>query len=280
MALSLFFSNLALIWAGVALSQMTKATAIPVTFFVGIQLGVNQLNYDFDSKMKLLQLLCISSGVALATAGIKADQGGTSPYLGSLLVFVGVLLDAIKLNLMQTVKGKFSVLALLYYLSPCILAIQLVWAMMHSEFSKLFKYLETNPWPYPPLLMLCNVTLAFGLNFLVVAIVHQLSAITFSVSAIAKDICLVVFSVLFLSETVAPIQWMGYLVAVTGITWYNLSKIKHDEKTKNAHNKLLKDVAEESAEIEEDAEDKGSTTHATDDATTDAGSTNEAITDG
>jgi hypothetical protein len=78
-------------------------------------------------------------------------------------------------------------------------------------------------------IMLLNGIVAFTLNFAVVLLISNTSALVLTLAGIVKDILLVLLSMAVFHSPVTPLQYAGYAVALVGLNLHKEYK-KNPEK--------------------------------------------------
>mmetsp|Transcript_34688 Transcript_34688/g.92405 ORF Transcript_34688/g.92405 Transcript_34688/m.92405 type:complete len:195 (-) Transcript_34688:116-700(-) len=67
---------------------------------------------------------------------------------------------------------------------------------------------------------------AFGLVYVELALVEKLSSLTFAVLAVAKELLVVVLSMLINKDKLTPLNWLGFLITLMAIGIYKLQRKK------------------------------------------------------
>ena len=220
-AVSLMLSNLAYIYISVSLIQMIKASNTVWTYLWGLPLMLNNWN-----AYTAFNLLIIGGGVALAAFG---SIDGT--VFGMSIQLVGIIVEALRLALMQVLlqkRGlKLSPITALYYIAPAVVPLLLLIAALKGE----MQALVTKGWNFPIWMMLSNMMLAFSLNFIGLIVIKRMSAVSYVLAGICKDILLVSGASLIFGEMITTQQVIGYGIALLGLGYYN-----YPHKPKPEHN--------------------------------------------
>ncbi|KAL1510812.1 hypothetical protein AB1Y20_007096 [Prymnesium parvum] len=213
-ALSLGLGNAAYLYISVAFIQMIKASTPVAVLLVSFALRLEKPNGTLVAC-----ILIISAGIFLACA----TQVELSS-LGLALQMLAVIAEALRLglvNLLLTSRGvRFTPVAFLYYAAPlCALALLAPWAV--SELPQLSEHRFRAVRKVGCLTLLANASVAFILNLATMALIKHTSALTLNVSGVFKDLLLICYSVLVSGAVVRPVQYVGYAIAVLGVSWYS-----------------------------------------------------------
>ena len=79
--------------------------------------------------------------------------------------------------------------------------------------------------------LLANASVAFFLNIATMALIKHTSALTLNVSGVFKDLGLILWSVVVSGAVVTNVQYVGYAVALAGVTAYSAYKRNLAAKT-------------------------------------------------
>lgn len=198
------------------LKAFTPVAVLIFSFFAGL---------EKTSWAELYIVLVICVGVAMTSVGevYFSYVGFTYQSLAILfestrLVLTNVLLKALKLDPLSS----------LYYVAPlCAFFIGiacLIFEVRDLPFDRMIQqdFILT---------MLLNGCVAFALNVAVVLLISNTSALVLTLAGIAKDILLVVFSVIVFGSPVTPLQYAGYSVALLGLNLHKEYKKNPDRIT-------------------------------------------------
>jgi drug/metabolite transporter (DMT)-like permease len=164
-------------------------------------------------------VLLISSGVFLSSIGEL--QFNTFGFVLQLLAVISDALRTTLLDLLLSSKAKrVDSLSVLYYIAPpCGLLVSL--GFVYFELNNLINYFYSTPLTLQfALLIFLNGALAFSLNISVILLVGGSSALLMGVCGPAKDILVVVLSVIVFGNPVTVVQVAGFSVSLFGLYLY------------------------------------------------------------
>ncbi|PNY27038.1 sugar phosphate/phosphate translocator [Tolypocladium capitatum] len=207
---SLVCSNFAYIYLSVPFIQMLNA-ANPAAVLV-----VSWLWRVVDPSLTtLLNMLLIVAGAALASLGEIQFS-----LVGFLFQVGGIVFGAIRLVMIQVLvsrKGmKMDPLVGLYYFAPACAAMNLAVA----SFVELPRF-ETADLAEAGLgLLFLNAVVAFALNITTVHLIGKTSGLVMALTGIFKNIILIAASVIIWNTQITAMQFAGYTIALTGLTYH------------------------------------------------------------
>ena len=221
-ALSLGMGNAAYLYISVAFVQMLKALTPVAVMLVSFVIGIEQPSYSLA-----VCIVLISLGI-----GISCAAQVEISMIGTTLQLAAVVAEALRLglvNVLITSRGlRFSPLAFLYYVAPlCAASLIVPWAVTELPSLSRHRFAAIRHVGVP--MLLANASIAFFLNLATMALIKHTSALTLNVSGVFKDLLLIAWSVLISGATVTPVQYMGYAIAIVGVSWYS-----HYQRTKKA----------------------------------------------
>ncbi|KAH7097344.1 TPT-domain-containing protein [Auriculariales sp. MPI-PUGE-AT-0066] len=213
MSASLILSNMAYLHLSVAFIQMLKAfNAVAVLL---ISWGARTA----EPNRKLFGIvMMISVGVAMTSVGERRFE-----MLGFIIQALAVCFEASRLVMIEFLLHgvKMDPLVSLHFFAPVCALINLV-AMFAWEGLAPFYALPDLAWW--PLILLSNALVAFGLNVAAVFLIGVGSGLILTLAGVLKDIILVTSSVLIFGTPIAPLQILGYSIALAGLVLYRTTK--------------------------------------------------------
>ena len=207
-ALSLALGNQAYLYLSVSFIQMLKAFTPVAVLMAGSVFGIEK-----PTVVQLSIVLAISLGVSITAVGELRFS-----TLGFMFQLGGILAEASRLVLADKVlkELKLDSLSAIYYIAPVSFAtIAMGFLLFESDRFPWFDACTTHA----PVLLLNGVA-AFALNIAIVLLISHTSALVLSLGGIFKDILLVLFSYLFFSAPVTPLQLFGYVIALASMNLY------------------------------------------------------------
>ncbi|KAL7006547.1 hypothetical protein EMMF5_003968 [Cystobasidiomycetes sp. EMM_F5] len=214
---SLIFSNMAYLTLSVSFIQMLKAFVSVAVLGMSVLMGL-----EVPTKRTLVIVLCISSGVALASYG-EIDFA----LSGFICQALGIIFEAARLVAIQKLLHglKMDPLVSLYYFAPVCAALNFVLLLTYEGLGPVY-----SSWSQlGPIILITNAACAFCLNVAVVFLIGCASSLVLTLSGVLKDILLVTASVVFMGSIVTGPQIIGYGVALLGLVAFKTKKETMDE---------------------------------------------------
>lgn len=164
-----------------------------------------------------MSLVPICVGVALACAGdLHFDITG-------LLAALTSALSQTLMNIsIKSVKAKYEYSGIQAFLGMTILCSLLTLPMLLAVDSKISSlhssFVNGDSWP----MILTGIAslayhIEYALNFIFVGYV---SSVTFSVSDIARRICIITVGSVMFNKALTSMNWVGIVIAICGVLWY------------------------------------------------------------
>lgn len=208
-AVSLVTSNAALSMLDVPLIQMMKALNPVIIYTVSLLIGLDKPNRR------------VACSVVVVSLGVMVTMYGSSKlsYVGVAIQAVSILSDALRITAVQATlhssKCDIDPISMLYLVSPWT-SLLLWFAASVVEFPHI-----TGISNIPLHLIGTSVGLAFALNVIGYMFIKASSALTLSLTGIAKDVALAAIACFFFGNTVTVVQILGYAIALGGMVFYN-----------------------------------------------------------
>jgi drug/metabolite transporter (DMT)-like permease len=210
-AATLAFGNAQYLFMGMALIQFLKAfTPMVVTLFTLVLLKKRQ------SSQVWLALVVTCFGTSLTAVGdMKLN------LLGLVLAACSSSTEAVRLVLTQYALQdcRFTLLESQYFLAPagavCLLLVSWFFEREKLLASGDLAKLHDNPGTF----LVCG-SLGFGVQMLTSSVIKLTSSTTVKVLSQLRNALVVLSGVLLYGEVVSPLQLVGYVVSVIGITRY------------------------------------------------------------
>lgn len=188
---------------------MLKAFIPVCVLILGIFIGI-----DNPSRIQLAIVSMISTGVFISSYGeLLFSLTGFLFQLGAIFAESSrlVLSDRLLKDL------KLDALSMVYYQSPvCFLFISVAFILFELDRFPITIFMDKF---LLGMLLLSGIA-AFGLNIAVVLLITHSSALTMTLGGIAKDILLVILSMIIFLSPVTPTQMFGYSISLSGMNLY------------------------------------------------------------
>ncbi|GFZ48365.1 LOW QUALITY PROTEIN: hypothetical protein JCM24511_06113 [Saitozyma sp. JCM 24511] len=209
---SLILSNVAYVHLSVSFVQMLKAFIPVLVLIIQLVSGLQSYNH------LLMGVICLTcAGCFIAASGeVRFSVFGLVCQTSAVIV----LLKEYKMDPLTSIamyapsntsesKADDEI---------CVVIIGMIMPVVEGA----------EPWLYVldrvgiPLLLV-NGALAFALNIAGVLLIDSAGSVVLTLSGVCKDILLITLSVLILGSAIAPIQVLGYMVALTGLISFRLT---------------------------------------------------------
>jgi len=216
-AVSLVLGNAAYLYISVAFVQMLKASTPVAVLLCSFAFQLEKPTFTLAGF-----ILLISTGIATSCLNeIQISVPGVAIQMGA------VAAEALRLcliNMLMTSRGlKLSPFGTLYYVAPaCAMCLLLPWIYMegvplaHHQFMPVRKVGAA--------ILLSNASIVVCLNLATMALIKKTSALTLNVAGVFKDIGLILWSVFVSGAVVSKLQYVGYAIALVGVTGYSQYK--------------------------------------------------------
>lgn len=201
---------------------MSLQAGTPASIYViGILLGTEKLQLT-----QAVKVLVVCMGVGIASHGDL-----TLTLAGFLLQAGSIVMDALRCCFLQKVlqhnKVDATPLVTIAYVAP-FSAAGLLLPMALVEGSGIIQ--EFDEWKSAIPLVCLSGLLATVLNFLVFKIIRLTSALTTSLSGVIKEWVCILVAMSVYGTAVTATQWLGYTIAICGLVWYNVGRIRGSQQ--------------------------------------------------
>lgn len=219
-AVALYASNAAYIHCTVAFLQFCKEGNVPLLFFGACLLGLQKCD-----STKIIIICIILAGCTMCIHGeIRFSWFGFALQIISQFAEISRNLLA---EIVLTGAGlKLDVLTFVTFQAPLALVPLTIATVLHwtPQIGQDF----VRMWP----LLLCNALLAFILNVMIAIVLKKLSATSFVIIGIIKDVFIVTSSAMIFGDTISTLQQVGFVVTLAGIAAWGHNKIQEQEEQK------------------------------------------------
>ncbi|GLC37079.1 hypothetical protein PLESTB_001393700 [Pleodorina starrii] len=216
MAITLWTGNEVYLHLTVAFIQMLKALNPVITMICLFVAGLETPN-----RQIILSVLLTALGTAAAAYG----EVNLNMY-GVFLMLMSETAESIRLVMTQFLLVGLNfhpIEGLMYLASTCCLWLLLGCLLVEVPEMRRRGAMDVV-WENPSA-FLCTALLGFAVNALAYFVIKLASSLTLKVLATAKNTMLVVCGMLMFGEAVTGFQGIGYLISLTGFTWYQWLKI-------------------------------------------------------
>jgi len=216
---TLWLGNAAYLHLSVSFIQMLKALMPVAVYGVGCAAGLQAFSPAVAANMGV-----ITAGVALASAGELAFSS-----VGVALQLASVCTEAARLTLVQLLLQSrglaLNPVTTLYHVAPAsLVALAGPWAAL--EAGPLLVGIRAGSVPLNPWVLASNAAAAVSLNLAVFLLIGRTSALTMNVAGVLKDWLLIAASAALFGSPISGLNLGGYGVALSGVLWYNGSKLR------------------------------------------------------
>ncbi|KAI8883244.1 TPT-domain-containing protein [Backusella circina FSU 941] len=170
--------------------------------------------------------------ISTIVAGVILTVEGESRFnlIGFILVLVASIASGLRWNLTQfilkTNDGNHSPIATLYHLSPVMFVTMLSLSLLlENPFTQPI-YFDTALHTIQSLcLMSFGGVIAFGMTLSELYLVKNTDTVTLSVAGVSKEIVVIGLSVFIYGDELTSKTYLGLLISIIGIIYYNYYKI-------------------------------------------------------
>lgn len=214
---SLILGNWVYLYLSVPLIQMLKCTTVVYVMLLGIHFGIERL-----TKQLVVSIAAIVLGLVLAVAH---DVGMNGQFSGAFLFGIAVMTGA---NLSEAGRSVFTQISMerfafmdsMYWCTPSMV-------LLNTFFVICFELRGVCHASYSKWLLACLAGSAFlgGItNFSNFWLTKLVGGLTMKVMVNARNIVLILFSVIAFGEACTAMQYVGYAIALGGLAIYNEAK--------------------------------------------------------
>ncbi|KAK7431273.1 hypothetical protein QQZ08_002044 [Neonectria magnoliae] len=208
---SLVCTNFVYFYLSVAFLQMVKASTPVVVLIVSWLWGVAN-----PSLGGIGNILVIVAGVTMASFGEVHFS-----WIGLAFQLTGIVFEAVRVVLIQVLLSSAGMsmdpLVGLYYYAPLCAGINFVAACAIEIPHFTLESMTQSAW----IMLLISAPVAFLLNLTSMILIGRTSAVVMSLSAIFKNIILVVCSVIIWQTAISTMQMVGYGISLMGLVYYS-----------------------------------------------------------
>lgn len=205
-SISLICANRAYLYLSVSYIQMLKAFTPVCVLIASVLTGLEKAYVT-----EFMILFVVTLGVLIASYGeLRFDA------TGFIFQVVSVACESTRLTLTNVTikKLELDTLSTLYYIAPLACVCILIPFCIFEYATFPFERLKS---PQFLLMLVVNGSIAFSLNIASVLVMMKASALILALSGIAKDVILVMLSMVVFASPVTPVQFFGYGVALAGL---------------------------------------------------------------
>jgi drug/metabolite transporter (DMT)-like permease len=232
-SLSLVLGNWVYLYLSVPLIQILKSFTVIYTMLLGFFFGVE----IFTSRL-VFAVLTIILGLSVSIAH-DIDFARSSQLSTAFLVGLGVMTSA---NLSEAGRSVFTQLSVerfsfmdsMYHCTPSMVALNSLLVVIF-EFRRLIH--ETYSWKLLGCLLLASI-LGGIVNFSNFYLTKLVGSLSMKIMVNARNILLILFSVVAFGEACTTMQYIGYSIALAGLAIYDDAKRPAGGETEQEKMKL------------------------------------------
>lgn len=219
-SLSIVVGNIVYVYISVPLIQITKSGTLVLVMLFGFALGVERFRWSL-----VFAVITMVAGISIALQssfdiGDTNDEGSSNFFIGIGLMMLGNCLEAMRAVILQVSVAKLEFFDSLYWCSPCMAFV----GLFMSCFMELQQMTQAKFSP-PLVLALCgSAVLGATVSFATFWITKLIGGLSVKVLVNARNIGLVLYSVMVLGEKCTDMEYIGYSVALTGIAMYDRAR--------------------------------------------------------
>jgi len=250
-ALDIGLSNWSFMFITVSLYTMVKSSCVLWILFFSLLLGLEKPKWNL-----VVIIICIASGLFLFV--YKSTQFNVE---GFILVLLASFLGGARWTLSQILCQKNEIglsnpIDAIYHLCPSmIIGLFPIFIGHETQFlvSKFtFNAVEEVTLIQSILWICAGGFIAFWLSVSEYFLLAYTSSLTLSIAGIFKELIILLLATTFGSDTLTPINWIGFFICICGISVHVLNKyknsVKENENREEISSLIANEVLEESDE--------------------------------
>lgn len=225
---NVIFNNLSFVDLEVDFLQMLKATGPAWVLLITVALGTQRASWTLVAIITL-----IVGGTSLASYGELHFS-----LRGFFFAISATILSALRTAFIERTElaAPIDGRQLFAYTSPFTLALVfIVWVPL--ELKRLVARLtdgQTHANAQLAWVLLISIVLANISNYGRYLWIKSSSSIIYAVTGVMKDIAVIVFSLVFLGDSITKIKLLGASIAFSGVIWFTVLEAKTHSTTKHA----------------------------------------------
>jgi len=226
-AVMLYGSNKAYLYCSVAFLQFMKEANVVLVFIFSALAGLQIVN-----RQRLFVICWVILGSSMCVSGELHFV-----FIGFAIQGVSQLAEcmrAVIAELVLTGSGfRLDPLSYTFFVAPVCLAVLAVGTIV--TWDPAIPADIATWWPC----LIPNACIAVCLNVAIASVIQETSAVGFVITGMVKDIALVCFSSVFFHETITHMQWLAFMVTLSGVFFWSYMKIAPESRTIAAFERLL-----------------------------------------
>jgi hypothetical protein len=202
----------------VASMQLVASAAPVVVYIIAVVSGMEAYNTDI-----VLSVCCVCAGVSIAVYSPASGR-----WQGIAMQIIAMTTDAVRgvhlKRFLNISEASYGTLDVLYLMAPAS-AILLYIPASCLEFGGVLQYTNNNGYVIH-VFLLFNALLAGLLNLASIWMLKEVSVLTSSLSAVSKDILIIVCSLFLGDGHMSMTNCVGWATSVVGLIWYAFIRSK------------------------------------------------------
>jgi solute carrier family 35 protein C2 len=230
-ALEISFSCLSLLTLSVSFHVMVKSGSPIAVLMWSIALGLQKPTFQL---VMIVSTVCIGIGICTWAQGGDANQRPNDfSWVGFFYIVASAFVAGFRWSASQVSlqKKKLHPITLLFYVLPPAF-LTLVPFYFYLEHSRLQEYMDTEVRNAQTILMICSSVglIGFSLMYAQLFLIEATSSLTFGICSVAKELMLIVLSVVFNGDHLSTGSIVGFSLALCGIAAYKKQKYSPQER--------------------------------------------------
>ncbi|CAK0867132.1 unnamed protein product [Prorocentrum cordatum] len=217
-AVMLYGSNRAYMYCSVAFLQFMKEANVVLVFIFSALAGLQIVN-----RQRLFVICWVILGSSMCVSGELHFV-----FIGFAIQGVSQLAEcmrAVIAELVLTGSGfRLDPLSYTFFVAPVCLAVLAVGTIV--TWDPAIPADIATWWPC----LIPNACIAVCLNVAIASVIQETSAVGFVITGMVKDIALVCFSSVFFHETITHMQWLAFMVTLSGVFFWSYMKIAPESR--------------------------------------------------
>lgn len=204
--------NFIYFYLSVATMQLVASAAPVVVYAIAVVSGMESYNSDI-----VISVCCVCAGVSIAVYSPVSGR-----WQGIAMQIIAMTTDAVRgvhlKRFLNISEASYGALDVLYLMAPAS-AILLYIPASSLEFGGVLEYTDNNGYVVHAFILL-NALLAGLLNLASIWMLKEVSVLTSSLSAVTKDILIIVCSLILGDGHMSLTNGLGWATSVVGLFWY------------------------------------------------------------
>lgn len=213
-SLSIVVGNVVYLYLSLPLIQILKTCTLVLVMIFGFMLGVERFRWGL-----VLAIITMVAGISVAMQSSYDATGEGSPnfFKGVFIMIFGNVMEALRAVMLQVSVEKLEFTDSLYWCSPTMALVGLTLAIP----MEMRQAMQVQFQPELVAALIGSAFLGGCVSFSTFWITKLVGGLSVKVLVNARNIGLILYSVIVLGEKCSDMEYMGYSIALVGIAMYD-----------------------------------------------------------